>query len=238
MRRSLDLIEDARSRLQSARGPQYWRTLEELADTPEFRGMVEREFPEQAAAWTDPVTRRQFLTLMGASLALAGATGCSRPMPPIWAPPVRRSDQETPGTPQFFATAMPFAGSAVGLLVESHDGRPTKVEGNSLHPASRGATDAFAQASILTLYDPDRSQALTYLNRIRGWNDALAELHKVIKDKLRPSQGRGFRILSEVIASPTLAAQRDILLKTFPEARWHQYEPAILGNGHAGTRQL
>src|SRR6185295_9778453 len=109
-------------------------------------------------------------------------------------------------------------------------------EGNPQHPASLGATDAFAQASILTLYDPDRAQALTYLNRIRGWNDALAELQRVMKEKLQPSQGRGLHILSEVITSPPLAAQRDVLLRTFPEARWHQYEPARAGAGHASTR--
>src|SRR5436305_12236289 len=102
MRRSLDLIEDARTRLRSARGPQYWRNLEELADTPEFRALVEREFPTQAAAWTDPATRRQFLTLMGASLALAGATGCARPKPERWAPPIHRPQQATPGKPLFY----------------------------------------------------------------------------------------------------------------------------------------
>jgi molybdopterin-containing oxidoreductase family iron-sulfur binding subunit len=243
MRRSLPLIEAAPvagvldpGYNQSARAPVYWRTLEELADTPEFHELVEREFPAQAAAWTDPVTRRQFLTLMGASLALAGVSGCARETPENWAPPVHRPEQVIPGKPLYFATAMPLAGSAVGLLVESHAGRPTKVEGNPDHPASLGATDAFAQASVLTLYDPDRAQALTYLNRIRGWNEALADLQKAFQERLRPNKGRGFRILSEIITSPTLAAQRDALLQTFPEARWHQYEPAVTNSGHAGTR--
>src|SRR6476619_5409035 len=98
---------------------------------------------------------------------------------------------------------MPHAGGALGLLVESHDGRPTKVEGNPLHPASLGATDHFGQASVLNLYDPDRSQALTYLGRIRGWNDALADLQKTLA-RLKAARGRGFRILSETVFSPTL----------------------------------
>jgi molybdopterin-containing oxidoreductase family iron-sulfur binding subunit len=242
MRRSLDLMDDARTRLRSARGPAYWRTLEELADTPAFRELVEREFPEQAASWTDPVSRRQVLTLMGASLALAGAAGCSRPMPDTWVPPTRRPEQITPGKPLFFATAMPLAGSAVGLLVESHDGRPTKIEGNPQHPASLGATDAFTQASILGLYDPDRSQAVTYLGRIRGWNDALVVLQRVVKQQLKRADrppgtwGRGFRILTETVTSPTLAAQLNGLRDTLPEAGWHQYEPAVSSTGCEATR--
>jgi Fe-S-cluster-containing dehydrogenase component/anaerobic selenocysteine-containing dehydrogenase len=200
-----------------------------------------REFPEHAATWTDPVTRRQFMTVMGASLALAGSSGCNMREPNEQIIPyVHKPEQEIPGKPLFFATAMPLAGSAIGLLVESHDGRPTKVEGNPQHPASRGATDAFAQASVLTLYDPDRSKAPRYLGRIRGWNEALVELQKEMARPggLRETKGRGFRILSEVITSPSLAAQREALLKTFPEARWHQYEPAVTGAGHEGTRLL
>jgi molybdopterin-containing oxidoreductase family iron-sulfur binding subunit len=237
MLRTLDMIGDARARLQSARGPEYWRTLEELADTPAFRELVEREFPAQAAAWTDAVSRRQFLTLMGASLALAGVGGCSRPAPETWVPPIRWPEQVTPGKPLYFATAMPLAGSAVGLLVESHEGRPTKIEGNPQHPASLGGTDAFAQASVLGLYDPDRSQALTYLGRIRGWNDALAAFQKVMKETLRPTKGAGLRILTESVTSPTLAAQLATFLKTFPDARWHQYEPAVSGSEQEGTRR-
>ncbi|HEY1381507.1 MAG TPA: TAT-variant-translocated molybdopterin oxidoreductase [Gemmataceae bacterium] len=239
MRRSLDMIGDAAGGRASAAGPRYWRSLEELADTPAFRDYVAREFPEQAASWTDPVTRRQFLTLMGASLALAGAAGCNmRQEGETWVPYVRKPEEITPGKALYFATAMPLAGSAVGLLVESREGRPIKIEGNPQHPASRGATDAYSQASILTLYDPDRSKALRYLDRIRGWNEALSALQQVMAEKggLRETRGRHFRILSETITSPSLAAQRDALLRAFPEAKWYQYEPAVSGAGHAGTR--
>src|SRR5439155_22250707 len=146
-----------------------------------FRALVEREFPRQAAEWSDPISRRRFLTLMGASLALAGLNGCNLRQPnEKLIPYVRPPDNVTPGKPLYFATAMPLAGGAVGLLVESHEGRPTKVEGNSEHPSSRGATDIFAQASVLGLYDPDRSQAVTYLGRIRSWDDAVAAFQKVV----------------------------------------------------------
>ena len=149
-------------------GKQYWRSLEELAGSEAFQEVMQREFPEQAVIWPDSLSRRQFLTLMGASLALAGLSGCSvKPAPPAnWCRmSIRRKTRCRAGR-LFFATAMAFAGSAVGLLVESHAGRPTKVEGNPDHPASLGATDIFHQASVLTLYDPDRSQTVTHLGKL------------------------------------------------------------------------
>src|SRR5690242_15213629 len=131
---------------------------------------VSSQDPLQTAVWSDPVSRRHFLQLMGASLALAGLSSCvsSRPKEEI-VPYVRAPENLVPGKPLFFATAMPLSGFATGLLIENHLGRPTKVEGNPEHPASLGATDAFAQASILTLYDPDRSQTLTHLGDIQSW---------------------------------------------------------------------
>jgi molybdopterin-containing oxidoreductase family iron-sulfur binding subunit len=218
-----------------AGGAAYWRGLEELADTAAFREMMAREFPEQAGVWADPVTRRQFLTVMGASLALAGVGGCARPPSEKIVPYVRQPEQVTPGKALYFATAMPLAGDAVGLLVENHEGRPTKVEGNPDHPASLGATDAFAQASILGLYDPDRSKTLTYLGRIRGWNEALTALQKYLA-RLRTTEGAGFHILSETVTSPTLARQLETLTRTFRNAKWHQYEPGITGNSREGAR--
>src|SRR5262249_43035199 len=147
------------------KGKTYWRTLEELADQEAFQELMRNEFPEQATIWPDALSRRQFLTLMGASLALAGLSGCSiRPAPADRiGPHVPAPEAGVPGQPLFFATAMTLGGSGVGLLVESHQGRPTKVEGNPEHPASLGATDVFHQASVLGLYDPDRSQTVTLL---------------------------------------------------------------------------
>ena len=150
---------------RSAAGRQFWRSLEELAGSPTFEEVMRREFPEQAAVWPDALSRRHFLALMGASLALAGLSGCSTKAAPSAdiVPYVRQPEGVTPGRPLFYATTMTFAGSSVGLLVESHTGRPTKVEGNPDHPASRGATDIFHQASVLTLYVPDRSHTVMHL---------------------------------------------------------------------------
>jgi molybdopterin-containing oxidoreductase family iron-sulfur binding subunit len=213
--------------LQGAHGKRYWRSLEELAETPAFRELIEREFPEQASEWPSHLSRRQFLTLMGASLALAGLSGCSvRPAPRLDnVPYVKGPDpMVVPGRPLFFATAMTIPGGAIGLLVESHMGRPTKVEGNPDHPASLGATDAFAQASVLTLYDPDRSQTVTELGETRSW-DSAATLLRAAMLRQRPRRGAGLRLLTETIVSPTLGWQLEQFFQEFSEARWHQYEP-------------
>src|ERR671926_890342 len=147
-----------RSRLAGAEGRLYWRSLGELADTPEFREFLHREFPEQASEWNDPKGRREFLKLMSASLALAGVGACTKQPPENIVPYVRQPEELVPGKPLFFATAVPFGGVAQPVLVESHEGHPTKVEGNPEHPASLGAPDTFTQAAILTLYDPDRAK--------------------------------------------------------------------------------
>jgi molybdopterin-containing oxidoreductase family iron-sulfur binding subunit len=222
--------------LAALQGKKYWRTLEELADTPAFQELMRREFPEQAAVWPQALSRRQFLTLMGASLALAGLGGCSvKPAPSVkLVPYVRAPEEIVPGKPLFYATAMTLGGAAVGLLVESHLGRPTKIEGNPEHPASLGATDIYNQASVLTLYDPDRSQTVTYLGQTRTWDDALAALRSAL-DKQRPRRGAGLRLLTETVVSPTLAQQIQDLLKAFPEAKWHQYEPLARDAAYRGS---
>jgi molybdopterin-containing oxidoreductase family iron-sulfur binding subunit len=224
-----------RERLEAVSGPQYWRSLDELAGTPEFQELLAREFPENASEWTDPVGRREFLKLMGASLALAGLTSCIAPPADTIVPYVRTPEEVIPGTPLFFATAMPLSGYAAGLLVESHMGRPTKVEGNPKHPASLGATDAFAQASILTMYDPDRSQAIKKAGQIGGWTAFLADVNLAL-DSQAAGQGAGIRILTETVTSPTLAWQLRALLAKFPRAKWHQYEPAGRDAVRAGAR--
>src|SRR5215212_1538360 len=151
--KTLDLAS-IRARLSAVRGRQFWRSFEELAETAEFTSFVQREFPQHASEWLDPVGRRGFLKLMSASLALAGVSACTRQPAEELVPYVRQPEELVPGKPLFYATAMPFAGAGTGLLVESHEGRPTKIEGHPDHPSSRGATDLFAQASILGLYDP------------------------------------------------------------------------------------
>src|ERR671924_536923 len=157
-----------RSRLAGADGRLYWRSLGELADTPEFRQYLQREFPDQASEWNDPKGRRDFLKLMGASLALAGVGACTKQPPEAIVPYVRQPEDIVPGRPLFFASAVPLSGVAQPVLVESHMGRPTKIEGNPEHPASLGATDSLTQAAVLGLYDPDRAQTTTYRGEVRS----------------------------------------------------------------------
>ena len=227
----------------SLNGKKYWRSLEELADTPEFHEFVQREYPQQAEEWDDPIERRSFLKLMGASLALAGLSGCVYQPPEKIVPFVRQSEESIPGKALFFATAATVAGIATPLLIRSNEGRPTKAEGNPDHPYNRGvdvndrgssATDIFAQASILGLYDPERSQTVTYREEIRTWTTFLGEMRTAL-DEQRPKQGAGLRFLTETITSPTIAAQLKGILTEFPQAKWHQYEPANRDNTRSGA---
>ena len=236
--RSLDL-SSVRARLANTEGKEYWRCLEELADTEEFKQLMQREFPRHASAWMDSLDRRSFLKVMGASLALAGLGGCASPSP---APPdekivpyVTQPEEIIPGIPLHFATAMPFEGFGRGVVAESHMGRPTKIEGNSNHPASLGATDVFMQASILSLYDPDRSEAVSRAGLISSWDAVLSALEAQLADQ-RPKQGEGLRVLTETVTSPTLAAQFDQLLAQFPKAKWSQYEPVGRDAVYEGSR--
>src|SRR5438105_4250755 len=213
----------------------FWRTLDERASDPAFQQRLYREFPSQIEAIADPVERRTFLKLMGASLALAGVTACTRQPAETIVPYVRQPEELIPGRPLFFATAMPLGGVATGLLVESHEGRPTKVEGNPLHPGSLGATDVFAQAAVLGLYDPDRSQTLTNVGEIRPWSAFLGTIRAELSVQ-QSKQGAGLRILTESINSPTLAGQLRDLLQRFPSMRWHQWDPASRDNARAGAK--
>src|SRR5262245_21146682 len=224
-----------RGRLESTRGREYWRSLESLAETPEFKEFLHREFPQNASEWLDPVGRRSFLKLMSASLALAGVSACTRQPDEEIIPYVRQPEEEVPGKPLFFATAMPMNGAGVGLLVESHEGRPTKVEGNPDHPSSRGATDVFAQAAILGLYDPDRSQTLTNLGDIRPFSTFVAAMREVTVAQ-QAKQGGGIRVLTETVSSPTLASQIRALVTRFPGAKWVQWEPVGRHNARAGSK--
>ncbi|MGB6198097.1 MAG: TAT-variant-translocated molybdopterin oxidoreductase, partial [Candidatus Acidiferrales bacterium] len=226
----LDLAA-VRAKLAGKTGRQYWRSMEELSDDPRFEEMLHREFPRHASELPAGVDRRKFLQLMGASLALAGLTGCGSGSNETIVPYVRQPENTIPGIPQFYATTMPLAGSAVGLLVETHEGRPTKVEGNPKHPASLGATDVFAQASVLELYDPDRSQVLTYLGDIRPWSALLGAIETALAEQ-KDSKGAGLRFLSGTVISPTLSAQMESLLAAYPAAKWHQWESA----GHDSVR--
>ena len=214
-----DLIEIREQ--ASAQGPEYWRSLEELASSPEFRERLHREFPKGASEWLSSLSRRDFLSLMTASLALAGMTGCvKQPLEEI-VPYVVQPDNIVPGKPKFYATAMSLGGYAIPLLVESHMGRPTKIEGNPQHPASLGGSDIFSQASILDLYDPDRSQTVTYNGETSSWFSFIGAIHPSLLT--RPDQH--IRFLTQSVSSPTLANQLQSLPGKYRNARWHQWEP-------------
>jgi len=185
-------------------GRQYWRSLDELAETPEFRQWLEREFPQGASEWSDPVSRRYFVKIMAASFLLAGvglgSSGCRRPVQKI-EPFSKMPKDYVHGVPQYYATAMPTYSGAVPLVVKSNDGRPTKIEGNSLYPGSNGGTDRFAQASILNLYDPDRATRFTSQGHSAPPEGALAFLAQVSKTA-QANGGQGLCLLIEHSSSP------------------------------------
>ena len=215
----------------------WWRTLEERADTPEFLERLYNEFPSQIEAISDPVERRSFLKLMGASMALAGITACTRQPEEKIVPYVRQPEETIPGKPLFYATAMTLGGVATGVLVETHEGRPTKIEGNPDHPSSLGAADVFAQAAVLDLYDPDRVRTITNLGEIRPWPAFIAAIRAALTAQ-QAVRGAGLRILTESVGSPTFAAQIRDLLARFPDARWHQWDPASPENAKAGSKAV
>ncbi len=228
-------LASIRTRLANSKGKEYWRSLDELADTPEFQELMHREYPRYTAVWERSIDRRQFLKILGASLALAGLTACGVGPAENIVPYVKQPEDFVPGKPLYYSSAWTLGGYATGILVESILGRPTKIEGNPDHPASLGAADIFAQASVLQLYDPDRSQVVTNNGQIATYSDFLKDLSKVT-DSQKSSGGSGLRILTETITSPTLADQMANLAKTYPSAKWIQYEPATRDNTRAGTK--
>jgi MoCo/4Fe-4S cofactor protein with predicted Tat translocation signal len=231
---TLDLAS-IRSEIDKANGPEYWRSLEELAGSSAFQEALHREFPKGASEWVDSVSRRGFLKVMGASMALAGMTGCVKlPNEPI-VPYVRQPEEVIPGRPQFYATAVTLGGYASPILVESHLGRPTNIQGNPQHPASMGGADIFTQASLLTMYDPDRSQSVTELGDQRSWQSFVSAIRGPLAAQ-KALNGAGIRILTTTITSPTLADQLRNLLKIYPEAKWHVYEPVNRDNVLEGAK--
>ena len=214
-------LQQFRARLAGKSGPQLWRSLEELGNSPEFRACLEREFPVGASEWTgadeagDGMGRRQFLKLAGASLALAGLAGCSPRSREKIVPYVDQPEQIIPGKPLFYATAMPLNGYGRGILVETEMGRPVKIEGNPAHPDSLGATDAITQAAVLGLWDPDRSQSPVFNGHISTWNKFEGELLSVLQT-VRDRGGEGMAILAEPTTSPTWAWQQKKLIEKYP----------------------
>ena len=211
-------------------GKTYWRSLDELARTPEFEQWLHREFPENASEWTGKASRRNLLKLMAASFGLAGLVACRRPVERIL-PAAKGVEEYVPGNPMYYATAFSLGAAAYGLHVEAHDGRPTKIEGNPQHPASRGAAGSFAQASILGLYDPDRAKWVRKDGRRSSWE----EFEKFAAGRFA-GQGAGLRFLSGEIGSPSLEAVKKHALQRFPQARWVEFEPVSQDEPMAGAQ--
>jgi molybdopterin-containing oxidoreductase family iron-sulfur binding subunit len=215
-------------------GQFFWRNLEEL-NSPSAPGeLAESAFPPVTSGWDD-VSRRGFIKVMGASMALGGLTACTKQPSELIVPYVKPPEEAVPGQPLQFATVFSLGGYAQGILVESHLGRPTKVEGNPNHPASLGSTDTFAQASVLGLYDPDRSKTPRKLGRPSTWPRFLADLEGMLADE-EMSQGRGIRILTGAITSPTAAAQLKAIQERYSAATWHQYESLNRDNVLEGAK--
>ncbi len=219
-------LDQVRQQLKDVKGKKYWRSLDELADRPEFQAAVEREFPDAAQEWVDPTSRRGFLKLMGASMALAGLAGCTKqPDEPIYGY-VKAPEDLILGKPMYFATAHPFATGAVPLLVKTDEFRPIKIDGNPEHAYNHGSSDPYSQGTLLDLYDPDRSKHVTYKGEGREW----AEFAEAFRDKAASTKdGTGIYFLSATITSPTLARQWQEVQKAWPKAKLVQYEPAIAG---------
>jgi MoCo/4Fe-4S cofactor protein with predicted Tat translocation signal len=222
----------ARARLETAKGRNYWRSLEELAGSEGFEEMLHREFPRQASEWDGgDEGRRNFLKLMGASLALGGLAACTRQPTERIYPYVNAPETQIPGKPLFYATAFTQSGISSGLLMESHAGRPTKVEGNPQHPASLGATSVPAQASVLGLYDPDRAQSVSFLGEVRPYASFATAILQVL-DEQKAKQGAGIRLLTETNGSPSFGDQMKAAHAAYPAMKWIQWEPI----GNQGAR--
>ena len=221
----------------SQNGREYWRSLEALADTPEFREFVHNEFPKGALDAIDSPDRRNFLKLMGASMALAGLglAGCRRWPKEHIVPLTSRPEDRSPGVAETYASTREFRGVGFGVLVVSSDGRPTKIEGNPLHPDSLGASDAWTQASILDMYDPDRSRGVRRNQEPSSWNEFTAWAKEQF-GALRSSGGRGLYVLSEATHSPSVMRLREQLAGAMPEFKWVEYEPISDDAERAGTR--
>jgi molybdopterin-containing oxidoreductase family iron-sulfur binding subunit len=238
VREKLTLAEVQR-KLDGKTGKRFWKSLDELADTPEFNALMAEEFPRQAGGmfgqgeWVDAVSRRGFLKVMGASLALAGLSGCTKqPDEPIY-PYIQQPEDLVLGKPMYFATAHPFPTGAVPILVKSDAFRPIKIEGNPDHPMSKGKSDAMTQGTLLGLYDPDRSTSC----RFRGQTSTFADFQRGLLEGVNKLQGgQGLYFLSETIVSPTLAGQWQQVQKKYPQAKLIQWEPVNRDSARAAAK--
>jgi MoCo/4Fe-4S cofactor protein with predicted Tat translocation signal len=232
-------LDQVRTKLAGQKGKRFWRSLDELADTPAFQNAVAEEFPQHSNELVDPVSRRGFMKLMGASLALAGLTGCTKQPDETIYPYIKAPEDLILGRPMYFATSYPFSNGAVPLLVKSDAFRPIKIEGNPEHPlytsAVKGPSDIFAQASLLDMYDPDRAKEVSFRGEHSSWSEFQTAIRMAAQMK-KSSGGDGIAILSETVTSPTLAAQIQQLQKAYPKAQFVQYDPVNRDSARAASK--
>ncbi|HEX9014173.1 MAG TPA: TAT-variant-translocated molybdopterin oxidoreductase, partial [Anaerolineaceae bacterium] len=224
-------LPSLRKMVAEGKGKEIWRSFDDLANSEAFLDYVKHEFPRHASALID-LSRRDFLKLLGASVAFAGLTACVPRINETILPFVNPPERLIPGKPLYFASAMPMGGYGRGVIVKTNMDRPIKVDGNPKHPDTLGSSDIFMQASILDLYDPDRAKEVTSGGQSSGWQAFTAALAGALKDQ-QASQGAGLRILTGAVTSPSLIDQIQGLLKTYPKASWHIYEPA--GSDYTGA---
>jgi molybdopterin-containing oxidoreductase family iron-sulfur binding subunit len=233
---ALQDLDFIRSQLRGPKADAFWRSLDEVAGQESFRSWLEREFPAGASEWSDPVSRRHFVRIMGAAFAMAGLSACTRQPQEKILPYLEQPEHLVAGVPLFFATAMTLNGYATGLLVESNEGRPTKIEGNPQHPSSLGSTNAFQQAAILQLYDPDRSRTVTQRGTIQPWDAFLAATVRELA-RQRAKEGEGLRLLCQPLSSPTLAWQVEAFRRLYPRAKVCEWDPLSRFSIVEGCRQ-
>jgi molybdopterin-containing oxidoreductase family iron-sulfur binding subunit len=228
-------LAQVQAKLAGKTGRRFWKDLDSLAETPQFQELMAEEFPRQAGTgeWVDPVSRRGFLKVMGASFALAGLAGCTKqPDEPIY-PYVKQPEDLVLGLPMFFATAHPFPTGAIPVLVKSDAFRPIKIEGNPEHPVSKGKSDAITQATLLGLYDPDRSQHVMYRGETSSWGKFQQDFAAAAVES---KTGQGIYFLSETITSPTLAAQWKQIQQKYPQAKLVQWDPVNQDSSRAASK--
>jgi molybdopterin-containing oxidoreductase family iron-sulfur binding subunit len=228
-------LAEVRAKLDGKTGKRFWKNLDELSDSPAFQQLMQEEFPRQAGAgeWVDTVSRRGFMKVMGASFALAGLAGCTKqPDEPIY-PYVKQPEDLVLGKPMYFATAFPFPTGAIPVLIKSDSFRPIKVDGNPEHPMSKGKSDALTQATLLDMYDPDRSQHSRLRGQIASYSDFQESFIAAAK---KTSGGQGIYFLSETITSPTLASQWKSVQAAYPQAKLVQWEPVNQDSSRAASK--
>ncbi len=232
---SLTAMEAPVSQSESPRSKNFWKSVEQWENTPEFQRLARDEFAPGVVGPTDTVSRRTFLSALAASMAAAGLAGCKPKISETIVPYVRQPAEITPGRPLYFATTMTIGGYAEGVIATSREGRPIKLDGNPDHPANLGGSDVFLQAAILDMYDPDRSQTVQRGGIISDWDTFVGLLRNRLPAKT--ADGSGLAILTETITSPTLIKQISDLKSKYPGSKWYVHDPLSRQNIRDGLRR-